>query len=117
MRKTPRLLARASERLHPDLEEVDLGELTGRVDERHGHLALGVAERRNEATHRPRADVVAVVAVQLPEPRRSEPLSASRERAARGPDRRRRFGHLLGVPAPARGCDGGLGTGTTLART
>ncbi len=88
------LLAHALD-LDPDLEEVDLGQLPRRVDERHGDLALGVAKRCNEPAYRPPADVVTVVAEQLPETRRGEPLLARRERATRRPDCRRRLGHEL----------------------
>src|SRR5882724_133750 len=52
----PGLLANTCE-FHPDFEEVDLSKFPGLVNQRHRHLALGVAEGRDQSAHRSPADL------------------------------------------------------------
>jgi hypothetical protein len=59
--KQPRLLANAGE-FDPDLEEVDLGDFTGAVHQRHRDLPLGASEFGHEPADRALAGCVAGLA-------------------------------------------------------
>jgi hypothetical protein len=76
----PRLGAHAGE-LDPDLEEVHLGELAGRMHEGHGDLPLAAAQVRDEAAHGAGAGLVATLPQQLREALGGQPLLARGEGA------------------------------------